>query len=220
MKGNHMNPLLTSFLPLVDFLADILGKDAEVVLHDVLDINKSIIAIRNNHISGREIGSPATNLVLKILKDGDSDKVDSLTNYQGVSAAGKKLRSSTYFIRDEHRKIIGMLCVNFDNEKLIQFRDYLDSLIFFSSEKEQENPVEHLSRTVDKLAYDSIEDVIVAYGVEPERMTQAEKIEVIEKLNEGGVFLLKGTVSKVAARLNVSEATVYRYLNGIKGRSK
>jgi len=215
-----MNPLLASFLPLVDFLADILGKDAEVVLHDVLDINKSIIAIRNNHISGREVGSPATNLVLKILIDGDSSKVDSLTNYQGVSANGKKLRSSTYFIRNENRKIIGMLCINFDNEKLIQFRDYLDSLIMSSKDKEQENPVEHLSMTVDKLAYDSIEDVIETYGIEPERMTQAEKVEVIQKLNEGGVFLLKGAVSKVANRLNVSEATVYRYLNGIKGRSK
>ncbi|MCE1157132.1 MAG: PAS domain-containing protein [Spirochaetia bacterium] len=215
-----MNPLLTPFLPLIDFLADVLGKDVEVVLHDVLDINKSIIAIRNNHISGREIGSPATNLVLKILNDGNSDKVDALTNYQGVSAAGKKLRSSTYFIRDENRKIIGMLCVNFDNERLIQFRDYLDTLINFPQEKKQKNPVEHLSKTVDKLAYDSIEEVIETYGVEPERMTQTEKVEIIEKLNEGGVFLLKGAVSKVATRLNVSEATVYRYLNGIKGRSK
>jgi predicted transcriptional regulator YheO len=103
---------------------------------------------------------------------------------------------------------------------LIQFRDYLDTLINFPQEKKQKNPVEHLSKTVDKLAYDSIEEVIETYGVEPERMTQTEKVEIIEKLNEGGVFLLKGAVSKVATRLNVSEATVYRYLNGIKGRSK
>ena len=67
-----MNPLLKPYLPLVDFLAVVLGKNTEIVLHDVLDIDKSIIAIGNNHISGRVVGSPATNLVLKILKDGNA----------------------------------------------------------------------------------------------------------------------------------------------------
>ncbi len=43
-----MNPLLKPFFPLVDFLADVFGEDVEVVLHDVLDINKSVVAIRNN----------------------------------------------------------------------------------------------------------------------------------------------------------------------------
>jgi len=211
-----MNPLLKPFFPLVDFLADVFGEDVEVVLHDVLDINKSVVAIRNNHISEREIGSPATNLVLKVLKEGSADKVDAMTNYQGLSATGKILRSSTFFIRDENQKIIGMLCVNIDNERLIRFRDYLDTLINQTKQEKKVNLVEHLSKTVDLLAIDSIENVIEEYGISPQRMTQAEKVEIIKKLNEAGVFLLKGTVTKVATRLSVSEATVYRYLNGIK----
>ncbi len=109
-----------------------------------------------------------------------------------------------------------MLCVNIDNEKLIQFRGYLDTLINQTKQEKKVNPVEHLSKTVDRLAIDSIEGVIETYGIGPERMTQAEKVEIIKKLNEAGVFLLKGTVTKVATRLSVSEATVYRYLNGIK----
>ena len=211
-----MNSYLKPFLPLVDFLAVVLGKDTEIVLHDVLDIDKSIIAIANNHISGREVGSPATNLVLKILKDGSAENSHALTNYKGVSTYGKKLRSSTFFIRDDTQKIIGLLCINIDDEKLVQFRDYLDSILQQPKQQDKTDPIERFSRTVDVLAYDSIENVIEAYGVPPDRMSQSEKIEIIKKLNEGGVFLLKGTVMKVASRLNVSEATVYRYITGIK----
>jgi predicted transcriptional regulator YheO len=214
-----MNPQLKPFLPLVDFLAEVLGKDTEIVLHDVLDIDKSIIAIGNSHISGREIGSPATNLVLKILKDGNAENINSLTNYKGVSTTGKKLRSSTFFIRDDSQKIIGLLCINIDDEKLVQFRDYLDSILQQPKQSDKANPIERFSKTVDVLAFDSIENVIEAYGVPPDRMSQSEKTEIIKKLNEGGVFLLKGTVTKVASRLNISEATVYRYLNGIKKES-
>lgn len=39
------------FIPFVDFLADILGPSSEVVLNDLLDLNHSVVAIRNSHIS-------------------------------------------------------------------------------------------------------------------------------------------------------------------------
>ena len=39
-----------------------------------------------------------------------------------------------------------------------------------------------------------------------------EKKEVVDALNDRGVFLLKGVVSEVASRLDVSEQTIYRYL--------
>lgn len=39
------------FIPFVDFLADILGPSSEVVLNDLLDLNHSVVAIRNSHIT-------------------------------------------------------------------------------------------------------------------------------------------------------------------------
>ncbi|WP_238558869.1 helix-turn-helix domain-containing protein [Yersinia pestis] len=39
-----------------------------------------------------------------------------------------------------------------------------------------------------------------------------EKKEIVKKLNEKGVFLLKGAVAEVAMRLETSEQTIYRYL--------
>jgi len=211
-----MNPYLQSFLPVVDFLAEVLGRDAEIVLHDVLDIDKSIVAIANSHISGRDVGSPATNLVLKILKDGKSDDRDFLSNYRGLSASGKTLKSSTFFIRDDKRRVVGLLCVNVDNEKFVQFRSYLDSIIQMPEEADGEKTVERFSRTVENLSADSIENVIGEAGIAPERMSPEEKMDIVKRLSDEGVFLLKGSIGKVASRLKVSEATVYRYLNTVK----
>ena len=215
-----MNPLLKRVLPAVDFLAEVLGEDAEIVLHDVLDINKSVVAIRNSQVSGRRVGSPATNLVLKVLKDGSTEDRDYLANYRGISASGKTLKSSTYFIRDEDRRIVGLLCVNIDTEKLVQFRSFLDGLIRIPDENADAGTVERFSQTMESLSEDSIETVIGEIGVAPERMSPEEKADIVQKLNDEGVFLLKGSVGKVASRLKVSEPTVYRYIKQGEGRKE
>jgi predicted transcriptional regulator YheO len=44
-----------------------------------------------------------------------------------------------------------------------------------------------------------------------ERLTQEEKMELIEKLESKGIFKLKGSISQIADKLMVSEASVYRY---------
>ncbi|GEB80630.1 hypothetical protein DDE01_20450 [Desulfovibrio desulfuricans] len=50
------------YVPLVDFLGAFLGEDCEVVLHDVRNPDNSVLAIANNHISGRRKGAPLTDL--------------------------------------------------------------------------------------------------------------------------------------------------------------
>ena len=57
-----MNELLKPYMPLVDFLADYLGSNAEVLLHDLTNLEHSIVKIRNGHISGRKEGTPVQTL--------------------------------------------------------------------------------------------------------------------------------------------------------------
>ena len=72
-RGVHManvtNALLQHYVKLTEFLGQALGPDYEVALHDLTDKNRSIIAIANNHVSGREIGAPLTTVALSILRD-------------------------------------------------------------------------------------------------------------------------------------------------------
>ena len=66
------NPLLQQYIKVTEFLGLTLGPDYEVALHDMTDKNRSIIAIANNHISGRYVGAPLTN-VKAILEEGGAD---------------------------------------------------------------------------------------------------------------------------------------------------
>ena len=211
---SHINAYLKKYIPLVDFLAEVFGDDAEVVLQDVSDFNNSVISIRNNHISGRKLGAPATNLVLKVMNGNFTDN-NYVTNYRGVSAVGKVVRSSTYFIKDDKNVVVGMLCINIDIDKLVQLKNHLDGILKLPEEI-FEKTTERFSVSAEGLASDSIETILEESGISPERMSQEEKMEVVYKLDKNGVFLVKGSICKVASVLNVSNATIYRYLSKIR----
>ena len=210
------NRVLDKYKLLVDFLAEVLGENCEVVLHDVNDFENSIIAIENGHISGRKVGDSLTDLALNVLKDQKKLKNDYLTNYTGKTYDGKELKSSTYFIKDEG-EVIGMLCINIDVSKYVEARDLLNSFIGNNQniEEQDENQdfSEKFTSSIEELIDNIIENSIGNSSIPPTRMTADEKKEITKKLDEKGVFLLKNSVSKVAKKLHTSEATIYRYLN-------
>ena len=51
-----------------------------------------------------------------------------------------------------------------------------------------------------------------------DRLTQDEKMEIMDALNRKGVFLLKGSVSHVAREPHSSEASIYRYLGKLNNK--
>lgn len=215
-----IHPMLYRYIHLVDFLGDVLGPHYEIVLHDTTHPNSSIVAIRHNHISGRQVGGPMTDLALKILKDGALQQKRFIANYSGFSISGQKLRSSTYLIRDDADKVIGMLCINFNTAVLQKLAEAVQTIIDVNQLKEMEVPdvtySEHFVPTAEELTLRSIKTILERKDITPERMTQEEKIEIVSELNEKGIFLLKGAVSEVAKHLKASEASIYRYLQKVK----
>lgn len=217
---NTKGDIFKTYLVIMDFLSELLGKNHEIVLHDLTDLNKSIIAIRNNNISGRDVGGPATDLVLKILNNKELQKRNYIANYKGYAKNGNEFRSSTFFIRDKKDKLIGMLCINSDLSAINKLVDAVQSIVSNHNVKEYNldsmSFSENLSSSIEELTMDSIESVINTKNIGPERMTPDEKIEIVQELNQKGVFLLKGAVSEVAQQLKSSEASIYRYLSKIK----
>ena len=109
-----------SFVPLVEFLGKVLGENHEVVLHDLSNIDASVIAIANGHVTNRSVGSPATDFVLRVRDDHPAEEQDFAVNYRGtMPGSSTVLTSSTFFIRKEGR-IVGMLCINTDHTLLRQ----------------------------------------------------------------------------------------------------
>ena len=219
------NALLRQYVKLTEFLGAALGPDYEVALHDLTDKNRSIIAIVNGYISGRELGAPLTNMALGVLKDESYEWQDYRLHYSGLSAAGNPLRSSTMFIK-ENGKLIGMLCINFDDSRFQSFARQVLTLChpnqFSHAMTQPEEDSEDAPRpetfrnSTEAVAQDAIAHELGRLGVPAERLTSEERLQIIAALEESGLFLLKGAVKDVAAGLGCSQASVYRYLSQIR----
>lgn len=224
--------ILKQYMTLTEFLGKVLGPNYEIVLHDLTDKNHSVIAIANNHISGRTVGAPLTNTALSTLKGRSYEASDYSVDDHGLSISGKEIRSNTLYIKHEG-KMIGMLCVNFDGSKYRDVAKELLSLVYPDSFAEElklreENTegilpgsagrTESFSHSSEDVAEDAVAKELSSRGLTAERLTPGERLEIISSLEADGIFLLKGTIRKVAAALGCSQPSVYRYLSRIRDK--
>ncbi|CNE58445.1 helix-turn-helix transcriptional regulator [Yersinia pseudotuberculosis] len=204
--------IIKSWIPMVEFIARTYGENCEVILHDLRDLDKSIVAIKNNHITGRQIGGTITDFALKLIHEKSWEERDFIINYKGrIPGKSENIRASTFFIKDEEGEIIAMLCMNVDLTSLSLAHKIIGNLMFI--EEDNKNDEEVLRNTsITDMLHELITDVLNNYPRAPSLLIMDEKKEIVKKLNEKGVFLLKGAVAEVAMRLETSEQTIYRYL--------
>lgn len=230
--------ILQHYTVLVEFLGKALGPDYEVVLHDLSSKDFAIAAIANGHISGRKAGGPLTDAALRMLSSRAYETDDFLSNYRGLAPNGHILRSSTMFIRDDEGRPIGLLCINFDDwrykelaEKLLSVvhpESYLEQHTAYTQplmQKTEEKPAppekaaspitENFSMDIPALMQKIFDDATASLETPVDRLNQFERREIVEQLNEQGLFQLKGAVSFVARKFSCSNATIYRYLSEI-----
>jgi predicted transcriptional regulator YheO len=210
--------LLNLYIPLVDFIADIIGSHCEVLLHDIVDIENSVIAIRNGYISGRSLGCPLTDLGFKLLENKAYLNQNAIVNYRSRTDSGENLISSTYYIKDEKGELIGMLCVNILNSPDHHINKMpaefpLNALLSNVVQMDDNEEVtESLSTSLDSVVDDAVKKVMAKYKISAERMSIDEKCAIVQELRENGIFKIKGAITKVATTLKASESTIYRYL--------
>ena len=224
----EINPLLLPYVPLVEYLGQIFGESCEVILHDLANIEHSIVAIANGHITDRQVGGHITDFGLEVVHDPRYQDKAFAVNYPG-SAKGQNrtLKSSTFFIRDETGTTIGLLCLNLDITDWLKAETLIRQITGFTElpapgTVENTAPVvlpviqETFSSTVEDTMTTAIEKIMADYPVSSHRLTIDEKKQIVERLHTRGLFVLKGAVSMVAKRLDVSEQTVYRYLREVQ----
>ena len=208
-----MQNTLDSYKDLVLFLGKALGNHCEIAL---LDCEKSeIVAISNGHISGRSVGAPITDLAKRIIECEEWKHSDYAVNYSGYTSDGRLLRSSSYFIKhDEH--LLGMLCINVDTtdyQQISQMALALGGLtasapnLIGTAYMEHENFMDNIADTITQVMRERYGDNV------PKRFDQEERMEIIFRLSERGVFTVRGSVGRVAKLLGCSEPSVYRYLS-------
>lgn len=220
---------VADYIPFVEFLGQAMGKNCEIVLHDLSNPDSSIIAISNGELSGREVGGPVTDLLLKVLKNGDSEHNSYYANYHGKNINGHICLCSSFFIHDESQKTIGVLCVNKDVTPYLEARKFITDNIICDGigakdvnddgkiqEHEAINIFENFQGSVSDVIDTLINNSLTKYAVAPDRLSLDERMSIVEELNDNGLFLLKGGITALAERLSMSEPTIYRYLSKLK----
>jgi predicted transcriptional regulator YheO len=219
--GDNMDDeILESYIPLADFIGEVFGDDCEIVLSDARNKTNSIIYIKNSFISGRSVGGPMTNTSLKMLEDNLYNNKKFICKYPGKTKDGKVLRSSTYFIRNKENLIIGLLTINIYISELINSANYLNKILTNITGGPERNLAEEITAlsedfdtSIEDYAKCMIQNILAESNIPPERMSAEEKMEIVKRLDEKGVFLIKGSVTEVAKHLKTSDNTIYRYLN-------
>lgn len=202
---------------LIPFLGEAMGPTCEVALQDCRA--GCIAAIANNHISGRLVGSPLTDLARQIIDDEAWRENDYIASYEGRSQDGRLLRSSTFFIKEEGA-LLGMICINCDTSSFSRLSSTILELgglvaaavpTLASSDNSENFHKETFFDDLDFSLKSTVQELFLE-GI-PEEFSQSERIAVIRRLSEKGVFLIKGCVGRVAQLLRCSDASVYRYLS-------
>lgn len=181
--------------------------NTEVVVHDLSALPNSIVAIHGD-LTGRKVGSPATDL---LLQQTSQHKFDSLVGYHSVLSDGRETRSTTIAVRNSAGEPVAALCTNSD----IGVWQELSKVVSLMTDNTRP-ATEAYVQDVDELTDLLLQRAVALQQVPVELMRKEHKLEVVRQVRAGGMFLLRDAVETVAAALRVSRFTIYNYINEIE----
>lgn len=240
-----MNPILETMIPVAAMIANTVGPCCQAVLYDIDSPGESVIYTKNapaaSYLPCQNFGQ----FIEEVLRSQEL-KDDCSLNYVFTTDDGQTMKSSIAIIRDPDGKAVGAMCVNINITALEPAFACLQELIGpLAAQKSRggkrqtqakavtlaqaaavprspgrppkAKPGQDTIHNVQELV-DGLIDKIMDRRI-PALMTREEKIAIIRLMNEKGIFNIKGSVNKVAEKLNLSKVTIYSYLDEIRSRS-
>lgn len=220
--------ILNSYKTIVYGLADYLGPESEVVLHSLENYESSAIIIAGENTK-RKVGAPITDLALNMLSRISVSEETNFLTYFTKSKSQIKMKSSTIAIYGENKRIIGLLCINYNLEcklddfiKNFSYPEKADedvNLINFNS-SEKSSMVENFTNSIDELIEEKVEKIKIKIDNNEEISNNNKNKEIIKILYEEGIFNIKDGVIRVAKKMNISKNTVYLHIRQLEKNKK
>ncbi|WP_299016788.1 transcriptional regulator [uncultured Photobacterium sp.] len=207
--SEHDYVILRSYEAVVDGLAALIGPFCEIVLHSLADLNTSAIKIANGENTGRKVGSPITDLALRMLRDIEGSERNFSRAYFTRAKGGDLMKSITIAIRNGEDRIIGLLCININLDA--PFAQILQSFMPTDEAKQAASSVNFAS-DVDELVDQTVERTIEEINADKNVSNNAKNRQIVMELFDKGIFDIKDAINRVADRLNISKHTVYLYI--------
>lgn len=206
-----------AYIPMVRFIAAVMGPRCEVVLHCLDDIDHSIIAIENGYITGRKVGDGLVDFALDtVLNRENAEKAFVANIYGKTTADNKKLRLSGYYILNNKNEMIGLLNVTVDVTNYVLMKNLIESELLMGAGANLADSGSERSQyalSAAEMVELTCEQTMAQLGYhEPQLMRKSDKMKIIAMLNERNLFSMKGAISLTAKKLCISEPSVYRYV--------
>ena len=209
-----MNIDLERYFPIADSIAATFGSNCEVAIHDLSTPEKSVVYVAGS-ATGRQIGQSFDHLIKNVLLN-ESFHNDQVNNYLFTTPDGRTIKSSSVLLRNASG-VFGMLCINCD---ITVGQQYYQELSSFYSVSPKALPDEEIETNADvsSIINDLINNIFLNADTTP--MTRKKAVELVKFMDEKGIFLVKGAIDQIAARMGVSKVTIYSYLDEAKGKKQ
>ena len=202
--------LLSRYIPIANMIVENFGKHCEVVIHNFNNINSSLVYIKGN-VTGRKIGAPITNIILKQLRKYGDDAEDML-GFITRTKDGKFIKTSISFIRNENGKIIGCIGINFDITAFAAVNQIISDFSKTNDFNKVEWELELYENNIEEIFETMIQMTLESIGKPVNQMKREEKQLFVKQLEKKGVLLIQGAIDRISDVLSVSKQTVYNYL--------
>ena len=198
-------------------IVSMFGKHCEACIHDLDDLHHSLVFIKGS-VTGRVIGAPATDLLVKKVRA--EARPQDMHDYRTVTGDGRTLKSSTTFIYDRSDRPLFAFCINFDTSEYFNASAAIGE--FLASDTNGAERYDGSAETFTHTPGETIEalfgQAVAEIGKQPATMTTQEKTELVEMLERNGALQFKGAVEQIALLIGVSKYTIYNYLKKIHAR--
>ncbi len=204
---------INNIVQVLDFFTKLLGEDTEIVVHDLKQ--HKIVWISNGHITERAINykDDLTTMNITRARVTESPYEDMIVGASSYTKGAVHLRSSTLFLKDDNGMEEYAICVNQDLTVMDMMQKYLAQFGTTSTLERNEGTDDSIESLTKQLIFEEIE------REKPFSSDSREaKLAIIQRLEEKGVFDVKGAVTIVCELLQIAQPTLYKYLKLVKNQ--
>jgi predicted transcriptional regulator YheO len=208
-----MKKELAKLIPIAEAISKNFGRNCETVIHDFSRPENSIVYIAGE-LTGRTVGGSLPepiSLQLRLYGDNVSD----MHGFYRKMKNGKILKCSNVFIRDDNKKVIGALSINYDVTDFVQLNKLAKEWLP-EKNNNSEGAVRYNNANITDVLGQIISETLEKTGKSIHLLQKEDKLKIVEELDERGVFLIKGSIDEVAKSIGVSRYTIYNYLEEVR----
>jgi predicted transcriptional regulator YheO len=206
--------LLEGYFRLAESMADLIGPHCEVVIHSLENFEQSVVKIVNGHHTGRKVGSPITDLGLKMLRLYEQTGEVTPKSYFSNNKGGAMLKSSTCILTGSDDKAIGMFCVNMNLSH--PFPEIIKTLMPDMSQHQSFDMTENFSASAGDVVEQALTHAVSEVNADPSVNLKGHNKAITKILFDNGIFELKEATNIVANHLNITKHAVYKYIREFK----